>query len=76
MAVEIDKNVSAHLPGTWGTPRSVRLERIPGQSLGISIVGKSNQGFLACSKKPYDAIKIVFTAIKTGICAGSRFAYY
>ena len=41
MAVEIDKNVSAHLPGTWGTPRSVKLERIPGQSLGISIVGKS-----------------------------------
>lgn len=40
MAVEIDKNVSAHLPGTWGLPRSVRLERIPGQSLGISIVGK------------------------------------
>lgn len=40
MTAEIDKNVSAHLPGTWGIPRSVKLERIPGQSLGISIVGE------------------------------------
>lgn len=36
----MDKAASAQLPGTWGLPRSVKLERIPGQSLGISIVGK------------------------------------
>ena len=40
MSVEVDKSAAAQLPGTWGLPRSVKLERIPGQSLGISIVGR------------------------------------
>ncbi|XP_067937572.1 multiple PDZ domain protein-like isoform X4 [Watersipora subatra] len=39
MSVEAQKPAAAQLPGTWGIPRSVKLERIPGQSLGISIVG-------------------------------------
>jgi len=40
MSVEMDKSSAAQLPGTWGIPRSVKLHRVAGQSLGISIVGK------------------------------------
>lgn len=39
---EVDRNVTAEIPGAWSSPRTVRLERIPGQSLGISIVGQLN----------------------------------